>query len=60
MTSPDSASAPDTARTPPDTGADAHADAPVSGVRDVDLPPPATDADADAENDDVSAGATSR
>ncbi|MDP9460563.1 MAG: hypothetical protein M3Q22_10050 [Actinomycetota bacterium] len=35
------------------------ADAPASGVRETDLPPPATDADADAENDDVSVNPTS-
>lgn len=58
VTSPD----PDDAADAAPTGADVEvpADASTSGVREADLPPPATDAEADAENDDVSADVTSR
>jgi hypothetical protein len=50
---------PDSDTDAPLAGADVEvpADAPASGVRETDLPPPATDAD--AENDDVSVNPTS-
>jgi hypothetical protein len=54
MTSPD----PDTDALLDGADVEVPADAPPSGVRETDLPPPATDAGADAENDDVSVNPT--